>query len=72
MPPNPSPSRKPDFHDIRTELLIQKLAAIRDCANQLRCNHPPDDGSDDPCDGEDCIKCYLLSLTEPEAADAPR
>ena len=35
-------------------LLIAALEEVRD---NLDCNHLPDDGSDDSCGGEDCLKC---------------
>jgi hypothetical protein len=60
-----------DYHDMHAELLIQKLSAIRDCARDMDCRNPPDDGSDDPCSSDDCLKCYLLSLTDNGAPSAP-
>jgi len=55
--------QRADGHSIQTELLIQSIDAIRECvATNARCNHPPLDGSDDLCNGEDCIKCYVLTL----------
>ena len=43
----------------------QKLKDIQDCIEQnMSCNHPPDNGSDDYCDGEDCIHCYIIRTCE--------
>ncbi len=34
--------------------------AKRIVSENMRCNHPAQDGSDDSCDGEDCIKCGVI------------
>ncbi len=48
---------------------------VRDAVLQIhelhRCNHPPDDGSDDPCDGEDCIRCWFTHWQERATVTAP-
>lgn len=50
--------------NIQLELFRQTLAAIQvSVTENLDCKHPPDDGSDDLCDGDDCIRCYVLELT---------
>lgn len=42
------------------------LAAFSDIGLELRdnlkCHHPPDDGSDDLCDGEDCLLCGVSQI----------
>ena len=63
-------TRDPRDEEIRR--LKEALAEIG-CAVSLsrRCNHPPDDGSDDPCDSEDCFHCFVMAraalAAKPEA-----
>lgn len=38
--------------------------ALGEVAESLKCHHPPDDGSDDSCGGEDCLKCMAREALE--------
>ncbi len=49
---------------------------LAEIAAHFSCHNPPDDGSEDPCDGEDCLKCFAgmlhARLTAEAKPEAPK